>query len=283
MPIFYSQYLKDDKKALAACEVSRQSGKPNSPSNNEQTNLRSSFKGSQRGSALQRSQQEQRTLPSSPSSRLVWHNYKGKGSNLKTRIFSAFQYKDLSKKKTVHFSSIEVQTYDWDYSCDEDVFIPKEQIVAMNKQRFKDASKLRKERNIKLLPSSTKENANAIVNASQDDLDTSKRSHKIDRLLQEAFDPKLDTNEEISICGIEHFVYPALQQEMIRRKKNAKQEVFNFQEEKRPDPRGWRLARLSEENTLWAREVATFKGMKYNMKQKKSISFAQSHRRRASL
>lgn len=283
MPIFYSQFLRDDNKAsLAACEVSRQNVKENTPSNNGQ-NLRSSFKGSQRS---EQEQQQPPTPPSSPSSRLVWHNHKGKSPNLKTRIISAFpfQYKDLSKKKTVHFASIEVQTYHCDHSCDEDVFIAKEQIVAMNKQRFKDASKLRKERNIKLLPSSSKNKEN-VINASNDDLDTSKRSHNIDRFLTEAFDPSLDTNEEVSICGIEHFVYPVLQQEMIRRrrKKSAKQEVFKFQEEKWPDPRGWRLARTSEENTLWARDVATFKGMQYSMKQKKVISFAQSHRRRASL
>lgn len=139
MPIFYSQFLRDDNKAsLAACEVSRQNVKENTPSNNGQ-NLRSSFKGSQRS---EQEQQQPPTPPSSPSSRLVWHNHKGKSPNLKTRIISAFpfQYKDLSKKKTVHFASIEVQTYHCDHSCDEDVFIAKEQIVAMNKQRFKDAS-----------------------------------------------------------------------------------------------------------------------------------------------
>ena len=262
MPIFYSQHLKkDDVKALAAYEVSQQTdeGKPNSAPIKLSNNKISSMKGSR----PERSQEEPLTPTSSPS-RLVWHSNKGKFS-LKTKLFSAFQYKDPSKKKTVHFAAIEVQPYSWDYSCDEDVFLKKEQIVAMNKERFKDAKKLRKERNI----------------TTPIDLDISKRDSEIERLLKEAFDPKLDNNDEVSICGIEHFVYPALQQEMIKRKKHAKQEVFNFQKERRPDPHGWRLARLSEENTLWARDVATFKGMKYVMNQKNNFSFAQ--RRRASV
>lgn len=86
MPIFYSQFLRDDNKAsLAACEVSRQNVKENTPSNNGQ-NLRSSFKGSQRS----QQEQQQRQPPTPPSSpmRLVWHNHKGKSPNLKTRIIS---------------------------------------------------------------------------------------------------------------------------------------------------------------------------------------------------
>lgn len=261
MPIFYSQYLKDDRKAVVACEVSQQidKGKPSSPSKLS-NKLSSSMRGSRR-SPTKQSQEQLISPPSSP--RLVWHSNKGFG--LKTKLFSAFQYKDPSKKKTVHFAAIEVQPYTWDYSCDEDVFLKKEQIMAMNKDRFKDAKKLRKERNI----------------TTPSDVDISKRVSEIERFLMEAFDPKLDKDDQVSICGIEHFVYPALQQEMIRRKKHAKQEVFNFQKERRPDPHGLRLARLSEENTQWARDVAAFKGTRYCMNQKNSFSFAQ--RRRASV
>ncbi|KAK1742128.1 hypothetical protein QTG54_007701 [Skeletonema marinoi] len=177
-------------------------------------------------------------------------------------FFSAFQYNDPTKKKTVHFATIEVQPYNWDYTCDKDVYYSKTAITAMNKQRFTDASKLRKQRNIKVPSKQDKEKAKAC-----DDVDIAKRTSDIQRLLEEAFDPERDIDEEISIRGIEHFVYPALQQEMIRRKKHAKREIVNFRKEKRPDPRGWRLARLSEVNTQWARDVAIEKGMRYCMNQ----------------
>mmetsp|Transcript_20362 Transcript_20362/g.31871 ORF Transcript_20362/g.31871 Transcript_20362/m.31871 type:complete len:358 (-) Transcript_20362:52-1125(-) len=229
-------------------------------------------------SPLKKSKQQGAPSASSPSrrsapSRLVWHS--NVGSSLKSDskshnnqvqkkggFFSAFQYNNPSKKKTVHFATIEVQPYNWDYSCDEDVYYRKEQITAMNKQRFTDASKLRKERNIKVPPKDKNKDKQAM-----DDVDIAKRHPDIDQLLQEAFDPNRDIDEEVSIRGIEHFVYPTLQQEMIRRKKHAKRELINFQHSKRPDPRGWRLARQSEMNTQWAREVAIEKGMRYCMNQ----------------
>ncbi len=265
MPIFYSQHLKNDRKAMADCEVAHQIGKhsPSSP-NKMSDKLSSSMKGSRR-SRQKRSQEQPISPPATPPSspRMVWHSNKGFG--LKTKLMSAFQYKDPSKKKTVHFAAIEVQPYSWDYSCDEDVFLKKEEIMAMNKDRFKDAKKIRKERNI----------------SSSSDIDISKRASEIERLMLEAFDSKLDKDDQVSICGIEHFVYPAMQQEMIRRKKYAKQQVFDFQKGRRPDPHGLRLARLSEEYTQWARDVAAFKGRSYCVQQRNSFSFAQ--RRRASV
>lgn len=279
MPFFYSQYLKDDKKAWAAREVSHVAPyqKPptpitkKSPQQQQQQqqqppklSKQSSFKGliQQRGAASSSS--------SSGPSRLVWHS--NVGSSLKTTnkakkggFFSAFQYNDPTKKKTVHFATIEVQPYNWDYSCDQDVYYRKDQITAMNKQRFTDASKLRKQRNIKVPSKDDTENNNKAKAC--DDVDIAKRASDIDTLLNEAFDAERDVDEEVSIRGIEHFVYPELQQEMIRRKKHAKREVLNFKKSKRPDPQGWKLARLSEANTQWARDVAIEKGMRYCMNQ----------------
>lgn len=40
----------------------------------------------------------------------------------------------------------------------------------------------------------------------------------------------------MSIPVIEHFVYPDLQQEMIRRKKEVQREVLEFVRSKQPDP-----------------------------------------------
>ena len=275
MPFFHSRYLKDDKKAWAAREVSQVAvDKANAPSSTKPSTKQSSRKGGASQPATTATQQQQqpstpqRRQPSSPS-RLVWHSNVGSALTPQKRavvkkggFFSAFQYSDPTKKKTVHFATIEVQPYNWDYTCDKDVYYSKTAITAMNKQRFTDASKLRKQRNIKVPSKQDKEKAKAC-----DDVDIAKRTSDIQKLLEEAFDPERDIDEDISIRGIEHFVYPALQQEMIRRKKHAKREIVNFRKEKRPDPRGWRLARLSEVNTQWAREVAIEKGMRYCMNQ----------------
>ena len=143
----------------------------------------------------------------------------------------------------------------------------------MNKQRFTDASTLRKVRNIKVPLSSKKKNKNKNTKEEEqakakDDVDIAKRTTaNIQQLLHEALDPTTDIDPEISIRGIEHFVYPTLQQEMIRQKKHAKAELLTFQRRKKPDPQGWRLARLSEANTQWAREVGIEKGMRYCMNQ----------------
>lgn len=203
------------------------------------------------------------TRPAEPS-RLVWHSNIGSTQRTsrpiksKGGLFSAFQ----SKKKTVHFATIEVQPFRADYSCDPDVYFRKDEITAMNKQRFTDASKLRKQRNVKVPTKEDKEKA-------LDDADIAKRAADIDKFLTEAFDPDLDIDEEVSIRGIEHFVYPQLQQEMIRRKKQAKREVINHQKsgKKRLDPTGYKLQKISEQYTQWAREVAIEKGMKYCMNQ----------------
>lgn len=258
MPFFYSQYLKDDKKAWAAREVSH--------CNNNSTPS-STKKPSQPSTKQSKASKKSSAATTSPS-RLVWHSNVGSTHKptaaKRGGFFSAFQYNDPTKKKTVHFATIEVQPYHWDYACDPDVYYKKEQITAMNKQRFTDASLLRKQRNIKV-PSKKDTNE---ATAAKDDVDIDQRTSDIERLLTEAFDPTRDIDENVSIRGIEHFVYPSLQQEMIRRKKHAKREVLQFKKSKRPDPQGWRLARLSEANTLWAREVAIEKGMRYCMNQK---------------
>ena len=140
--------------------------------------------------------------------------------------------------------------------------------MAMNKERFTDARKLRKLRNIK---KPSKETA-------FDDIDLSKRAHNINHLLKEAFDPERDTDEEVSICGIEHFVYPILQLEMIRRKKQAQNEVLSFKKAKR---QALKLAELSEEKTHWAREVAMEKGIRYCVNEEVAKSKPSCNWRRA--
>jgi len=173
----------------------------------------------------------------------------------KKGFFSAFRKKNaFNKKKKVRFAPDEVELHKYDYSCDQDIYYQPDQIKAMNKQRFTDARKLRKQRSI-TVPSKE---------AAFDDIDMSKHDHSIHQLLEEAYDPERDVDEEVSICGIEHFVYPVLQLEMVRRKKQAQREVLSFKKAKR---QALRLAELSEEKTQWARKVAIEKGMKYCVKQ----------------
>jgi hypothetical protein len=272
MPFFYSQYLKDDKKAWAVREVSHQvPGSRNSPPSSIKHN--NTTKNQQVAVAASEQKQKQPSAaaiaPSRPvePSRLVWHSNVGSTKrspsnhvNKRGGFFSAFQYNNPFKKKTVHFATIEVQPYHVDYSCDKDVYYRKDEIAAMNKQRFTDASELRNQRNVADPKDDDKHHA-------LDDAYIAKRTADIDKLLSEAFNAETDVDEQVSIRGIEHFVYPQLQQEMIRRKKQAKREVINFKKSKRPDPQGWKLARLSEQYTQWAREVALEKGMKYCMNQ----------------
>ncbi|KAK1737468.1 hypothetical protein QTG54_011754 [Skeletonema marinoi] len=263
MQLFNSKH----KKAKAARDVSEiDTGKLNSPisSNKLWKKQSSKRRGSQRSSTSQVEEEEERqpTSPSSsngsPPSCLVRHS--NVGSSLKTqkktgkkgRFFSA------SKKKKVHFAPIEVRPFTYDYSCDKDVHYGKDNIAVMNKERFKEASKLRKQRNIKL--PSRQEREDAAKGKACDDADIAKRTSDLKKVIEEAFDPERDIDEELSIRGIEHFVYPALQQEMIRRKKQVQMEVLNCQKAKR-------LALLSESVTQWAREVAVEKGMRYCINQ----------------
>jgi hypothetical protein len=74
-----------------------------------------------------------------------------------------------------------------------------------------------------------------------------------------------DDHDTTSIRGIEHFVYPELQQEMIRKKKEVQSQVMLLVTSKKPDPQGWRLANHFRMYSQWARDVALDKGRAYRM------------------
>jgi hypothetical protein len=162
-------------------------------------------------------------------------------------------------KKTVHFSTIEVQHFHFDWGCVDDCFYSRKELTAMGSARFDDAATLRRERQLDV-PSG---NPNT---ASQDDLDLSAKikPRSISALLELALGDKDDT-PGTSIRGIEHFVYPELQQEMIRKKKEVQAQVMLYVKSKRPDPQGWRLANHSRMYSQWARDVALEKGRAYRM------------------
>ena len=75
-----------------------------------------------------------------------------------------------------------------------------------------------------------------------------------------------DDNHEISIRGIEHFVFPVLQKEMVNKKKLLKKVVLGYScdpIQRKKDPNGIKLADESAEHSKWARDVATERGIKY--------------------
>lgn len=232
MPFFYSQYLKDEKKKYVnAAAPNLSHGRPD--------------------------RRPPAKKPTSKAGRLVWHSgtgATGKAPKEGQNNFKPLLYNSGRKKKalTVHFSTIEVQPFRFDWSLADDVFYSRKELTAMGQSRFDDAATLRQQRHL------DEETA--------DDVGLSQRSKGADisSLLILALEDE-DRDDRVSIRGIEHFVYPALQQEMIRRKKEVQREVLEFVRSKRPDPQGWRLAQHSRKFSQWARNVALEKGMKQCM------------------
>ena len=252
MPFFYSQYLTDEKVK----RVDATSG--------GSTSTAAANRGSRAG------KQPERRPSTSPSSntlrRLVWHSNigaSGKRNKAQTN-FKPLQF-SADGKKVVHFSTIEVQPFRFDWSLANDVFYSRKELTAMGQSRFDDAATLRQQRH---LDERGRSDCPGDCEGGQsiDDVDISKKNkgNDVATLLSMALSDD-DQDEHVSIRGIEHFVYPDLQQEMIRRKKEVHREVLEFVRSKRPDPQGWRLAQHSRKFSQWARNVAIEKGMKYQM------------------
>ncbi|KAL7470576.1 hypothetical protein ACHAXS_010839, partial [Conticribra weissflogii] len=241
MPFFYSQYLTDSKK-------------PPTP--------RPSSSSSAQNAAHK------------PPSRLVWHSntgasYSRKQAPSRFKPLSSKSHHYYGKKKTVHFSTIEVQQFHFDWGLAGEVWYDRKELTAMGERRFDDAAVLRRDR------AAEDEHADCPAHDcprgpklhSQDDASLAAKPSTpsaVAALLATALsDP--DGHPATSIRGIEHFVYPELQREMIRRKKLVQSEVLEFVRSKRPDPQGWRLAQHSRNYSLWAREVAMEKGRMYRV------------------
>lgn len=124
----------------------------------------------------------------------------------------------------------------------------------MKEERFDDADVLRKERGIR---TSSRNDA--------DDLTVSKRDLFIGDKITNVLDD-IDDSHEISVRGIEHFVFPVLQKEMVRRKKEVKKAVLDYSRNpmvRKRDPQGIKLAADSAKHSQWARDVAKERGIKY--------------------
>jgi len=144
-------------------------------------------------------------------------------------------------QKMVHFSTVEVKTYQWNRNDDKHVYYTKHELSHIGNQRPGDASKLRKER----LFSGHREK----------DLTPT--------LLSFIFDPNDDIYKRASSRGIEHYVYPELRREIMRKQKRARAEVLNFLRSNPFDPDGMKLREHSERYTSWARELAVKKAKWY--------------------
>ena len=154
-------------------------------------------------------------------------------------------------KKSVRFSNQDqIHHIHYDWSNITNYFYSSEEIVAMKSARYEDAAMFREE---------------AKRSTTTDDLDVSRRQSVLclDTLLNMAFHHPDNDDAHTSIRGIEHFVFPELQQEMIRKKKEVHVQVINFVKSKKPDPQGWRLANHSRMYSQWARDVALEKGQAY--------------------
>lgn len=103
-------------------------------------------------------------------------------------------------QKTVHFSTVEVKTYHWDRINNKYVYYTKDELSKMGYQRNEDACKLRKER--------------LFSGHSEKDLTPT--------LLSFIFDPNEDIYKGASSRGIEHYVYPELRREIVRKQKICK-------------------------------------------------------------
>ncbi|KAL9185126.1 hypothetical protein ACHAXT_002903 [Thalassiosira profunda] len=166
-----------------------------------------------------------------------------------------FQPKQLRKTR-VHFTDTSVvrREYDFDWDLERDYWYSRAELKQFGETRFDEADVLRKERGIR---TSSRNDA--------DDLSTSRRERFIGDKITHALDD-VDDSHEISVRGIEHFVHPVLQKEMVRRKKELKRTVVMYYRDpqsRRVDPKGDKLAETSAELSEWARNVATERGIKY--------------------
>ena len=117
----------------------------------------------------------------------------------------------------------------------------------MNNVRFDDASKLR----AKMLKKKSQ---------SQDDSSLIRKSTATaggtNQLLSEIISDRDEWDANISLDGIEPFVFLELKDLMVKKKANVKKEVIDFVKANPMDPQGWRLASHSRFHTQWARNIA---------------------------
>ena len=178
------------------------------------------------------------------------------GSTQSTNKAAAPKKQPRKPKKHVHFTDIQPihHNYDFDWDLEGEYWFSKAELKSFNEVRFDEADVLRKERGIR-----TKSRNDA------DDIEEEEdRNDFIGDALTHALDDDND-GHEISLRGIEHFVWPVLQKEMVTRKKALKKVVIEWRLpiNRRKDPQGLKLAEDAAKLSEWARDVAKERGIKY--------------------
>ncbi|KAL7439299.1 hypothetical protein ACHAXM_009833 [Skeletonema potamos] len=177
-------------------------------------------------------------------------------SNKKSTSATKKKQPPSKTKKKVHFNDIKpiFHTYEFDWALEGEYWFSQAELKTFNEVRFDEADVLRKERGIRTI---SRNDADAIEEEED-------RNHFIGDALTHALDDDNDEHE-ISLRGIEHFVWPVLQKEMVTRKKQLKKVVIEWRlpVNRRKDPDGLKLAEESAKLSQWARDVASERGVKY--------------------
>ena len=163
------------------------------------------------------------------------------------------------KKKHVHFASqpflLKRHRYSFDWSTAPSIWYTPAELAQLKDQRFIDADILRIERGI---DPNSREDADKIDDGREKEI-------YVGDTLTHALDD-VDRGENSSLRGIEHFVWPVLQKEMVERKRELKRCVLEFSrdvERRKCDVKGEELASLTIQKSEWARNVASERGIKY--------------------
>lgn len=203
---------------------------------------------------------------SKDDSKFVWHSNVGAGN--KSEGKKKKKKNNIGRRRNVTFNKVEVQEFYFDKEDFPNQFYSRPELQVFNQSRFDDASKLRRKHEALYAESGAKDDIDAMnPKNTGDDLDTV--------LIKAYADP--DTDDDMTIRGIEHFVYSLLQKEMIARKKQVQREVIDFANSKQKDPQGWRISETSKLHSQWARDVATERGFRYAEQQsKQAAAFVES-------
>ena len=177
------------------------------------------------------------------------------------------QPKNNNKKKKVRFTPYgpTLHSYEFNWELEGDYWFSKAELKTFNEVRFDEADVLRKERGIR-----TKSRHDADGIEEEDD-----RNNFIwDVLTHSLMD---NDGHDISLRGIEHFVWPVLQKEMMMRKKELKKVVLEWRlpANRRKDPNGIKLAEDSAKLSEWARDVAQERGIKYLLQNTRTYKMNQ--------
>lgn len=159
-------------------------------------------------------------------------------------------------RRSVQFDiATERHKYDFDWELEGAYWYSRDELKSMRSVRLADAATLREALGI---------NADTIDDA--DGLTAGSRDAFIGYKITNALDCVRDDDREVSLQGIEPFVFPVLMKEMCRRRRKLQCAVLRrsrYNRRRGLDPEGIDLAEESAKRSEWARDVASERGIKY--------------------